>query len=421
MAPAVWPPAIVPADAGLRRYVLRVPSKPNTPPPPPGTPIAAPTTTTRRCTRLAPSPTGALHLGNAMAFAAAWAIARAQSWRLVLRIEDLDGPRIKPGAAAHIERTLAWLGLDWDAPPLQQSHDLTPYARAMDQLAQRALVYPSTLSRHQLAAHESGASAPNAGTGEAPHPAALRPDRWQQPRAFALAPANAPPHTPPHTPAAEAAASEPSMSPTAWRFATPNRAVTFTDAIAGPQSHRPANIVGDFAVWTKQGVPAYQLAVVVDDARQGVTDVIRGNDLLDSAARQLMLISALHAPAADNANSATLRADAAPLNAADVHGAPRYWHLPLIVGHDGRRLAKRHGDTRIDTYRALGTTPERVIGLVAHWLGALERPRPLRAIELPALLANAWTLDQQPAAPTRVRQQPTITFTHQDHQWLTST
>src|SRR5690606_11207233 len=141
---------------------------------------------------------------------------------------------------------------------------------------------------------------------------------------------------------------------TAWRFATPDRAVTFRDKFAGPQSHRPIDTIGDFAVWTTRDEPSYQLAVVVDDHRQGVTHVVRGDDLLDSAARQLLLYEALRfAP------------------------PPAYFHLPLVRGADGRRLAKRHGDTRVARYREEGVSPERVLGLLAYWSGQISRREPI--------------------------------------------
>lgn len=303
-------------------------------------------------TRLAPSPTGALHLGNARTFLVNWALARRRGWRIVLRIEDLDGPRIKPGAAAAAIETLRWLGLDWDEGPHFQSHDLQPYRDAMSRLAGAALAYPSDLSRSQI---EEAASAPQEGVGEVAFPVSLRPSLRARPFDLPDAP---------------------------WRFATPPGVVAFTDHFAGPQQHDPSATIGDFLVWTRQALPAYQLAVVVDDHRQGVTQIVRGDDLLDSAARQQLLYRAL-----------------------GLVPEPAYTHLPLVRGADGKRLAKRHGDTRIDTYRVRGVHPERIIALLARWCG-LGEPDRLG----PADFADTLRLDTIPRHD--------ITFTPEDDRWL---
>lgn len=286
-----------------------------------------------RVSRLAPSPTGALHLGNARTFLLTWAIARRAGWRIILRIEDLDGPRVKPGAVESCVALLEWLGIDWDDGPIVQSHDLEPHVEAMRRLARAGLVYPCDLSRAEI---EAAASAPHdepssiADEAAAPLPVG-REARFPPERRPPLAPREFDERT------------------SNWRFAVPIGSagvVRFDDAFAGPQSRSPADTIGDFVVWTKRAQPAYQLAVVVDDHRQGVTDVIRGDDLLDSAARQLLLYRALA-----------------------FTPEPRYCHFPLVVGPDGRRLAKRHGDTRLDTYRARSVRPERVVGLLARWCG----------------------------------------------------
>lgn len=302
-------------------------------------------------TRLAPSPTGALHLGNARTFLINWAMARSRGWRIVLRIEDLDGPRIKPGAADGAIRILEALGIDWDEGPIIQSHDLEPYHAAMRALAGRALAYPSDLTRAQI---EAAASAPqeSEGPAESRFPPELRPPIT--PRAF-------------------------DHPETNWRFVTPGETVEFNDGFAGPQRHRPIDTIGDFVIWTRRGQPAYQLAVVVDDARQGVTHVVRGDDLLDSAARQILLYQALHR--AVEAGSCGFDAFA-PGNFSRI---PSYTHLPLVVGPDGRRLAKRHGDTRLDHYLSRGVPPEHLVGLIAWWSGMRDEgrscPRPMSAAE----------------------------------------
>ena len=307
----------------------------------------------RHATRLAPSPTGALHLGNARTFLVTWALARQRGWRIVLRIEDLDGPRVKPEAITGIVETLRWLGMDWDEGPLIQSHDLEPCRAAMRTLAARSLAYRCELTRAQI---EAAASAPQAGASRAQSHAPQEPSEATVESVFGAA------LRPPTAGAPAAFDAEDSN----WRFCVPEGVVAFNDEFAGPQRREPARSIGDFVLWTKRSTPAYQLAVVVDDHRQGVTHVVRGDDLLDSAARQLLLYRALgQAP------------------------EPTYCHLPLVVGPDGRRLAKRHGDTRVDTYRAAGVPAERVIGLVAHWCGASSEPEPCTARELMSMLSLA--------------------------------
>lgn len=312
-------------------------------PPPPG-PAAS---------RLAPSPTGALHLGNARTFLVNWALARSRGWKLILRIEDLDGPRIKPGAIEQTINTLRWLGMDWDDGPIIQSHDLSPYRQAMERLARAGLVYPCELSRSEI---EAVASAPQEGSHENVFPAALRPPGIG-PRSF-------------------------DDEQTSWRFVVDQTRVGFIDEFAGAQEFDPAATIGDFVVWTKRGQPSYQLAVVVDDHRQGVTNVVRGNDLVESAARQLLLYRALG-----------LRLE------------PAYLHLPLVRGQDGKRLAKRHGDTRIETYRAAGVRADRVIALLGRWSG-IEAGESLSAAEFAA------RLDASRSPRTDV------IFTAEDDRWL---
>ncbi|MGP1309362.1 MAG: tRNA glutamyl-Q(34) synthetase GluQRS [Phycisphaerales bacterium] len=304
-------------------------------------------------TRLAPSPTGALHLGNARTFLINWAVARQRGWKVVLRIEDLDGPRIKEGAAEGAIETLRWLGLDWDEGPLIQSRDLAPYVEAMRRLARDGLAFPCALTRAEI---EEAASAPHGSTGESRFSRDLRPPIER--RSFDDTEMN-------------------------WRFVVGDGAVEFTDAFAGKQRIAPAESVGDFVIWTKRAQPAYQLAVVVDDHRQGVTDIVRGDDLLDSAARQLMLYRAL-----------------------GLTPEPEYIHLPLVLGEDGRRLAKRHGDTRLDTYRERGVARDRVIGLLACWSGVLDAPKPMS----PDAFVSAFNLERLP--------RNAATFTPENDRWL---
>ena len=302
-------------------------------------------------TRLAPSPTGALHLGNVRTFLVNWLQARQRGWRIILRIEDLDGPRTKPGADTMAIELLTWLGLDWDDGPVYQSADLEPYTQAMRTLARQRLVYPCNLTRAQIAI---AASAPH-DEGEVRFDPALRPA------------------------AIASAFDDPAQN---WRFSAPADTVIFEDTFAGRQECIPAQEVGDFVVWTRRGEPSYQLAVVVDDHRQGVTQVVRGDDLIASTARQVQLYTAL-----------------------GQKPMPAWTHLPLVVGPDGKRLAKRHGDTRLDSYRKRGVCPQRVLGLCAHWLGMGDR----RELNLEELL-RGFDLSTMP------RQR--AVFTAEDDQWL---
>lgn len=324
-------------------------------------------------TRLAPSPTGALHLGNARTFLITWALARRRGWRIILRVEDLDGPRVKPGAIDDCARTLEWLGMDWDDGPIVQSMELAPHVHAMRSLAARGLAYPCELTRAEIDAAASAPHdppAPGLGpTSDAPGPCAetrfspaLRPADFNTPHDF-------------------------DPSATNWRLITrppPSGVVEFDDEFAGPQRRSPFESIGDFVVWTKRAQPSYQLAVVVDDHRQGVTHIVRGDDLLDSAARQLLLYRAL-----------------------GYWPEPAYLHLPLVIGPDGRRLAKRHGDTRVSHYRERDVAPERLIALIARWSGVrAPAPGALSAREF----ADALDLSTMPRGP--------ITCTPEDDAWL---
>jgi glutamyl-tRNA synthetase len=309
--------------------------------------------TQRGVTRLAPSPTGALHLGNARTFLVNWALARRHGWRTLLRIEDLDGPRVKPESIRQTRDILAWLGLTWDAEAPLQSTDLGPCRDALRSLIDRDLAYPCNCTRREI---EHAQSAPHADAHDLRYPGTCR----RRP-----------------VPAADAA--------TAMRVLIPDEPISFTDAIHGTLEINVQQQVGDFVVATRQGLPSYQLAVVVDDARQGVDEVVRGDDLLASTARQRWLQRMLGLP------------------------TPRYTHLPLVVGEDGRRLAKRHGDTRLITCRQRGVPAERVIGLLAAWSGVCATPEPMTAHEF----AQRFDLAALPRQP--------VVMTKEHESWLTST
>jgi glutamyl-tRNA synthetase len=268
--------------------------------------------------RLAPSPTGALHLGNARSFLLAWLSVRSRGGVLRLRIEDIDGPRVKPEATAATLQDLQWLGLDWDGEVWVQSERLAHYQAAADRLVAAGLAYPCICSRAEV---EAAASAPHAEAEAEPvYPGTCR-GRW------------------PDRASAEAATGRAA----ALRFRVAEDAVPFVDDFVGPQ---PGRIAGDFVIQKRDGGPAYQLAVVVDDAAMGIREVLRADDLLPSTPRQLLLYRALQ------------------------WQPPRFAHLPLLVGGDGRRLAKRHGDTSLRHLRAQGVTGQAIVGYLG-WLSGL--------------------------------------------------
>lgn len=278
--------------------------------------------------RLAPSPTGAQHVGNARTYLVAWLSARSQGGSVAVRVEDIDSPRTKPGAAEQALDDLRWLGLDWDGEPVVQSARLARYESALDELKRRELVYPCSCTRSDIA---SAASAPHADQDGPTYPGTCS-----------------------RRTAADAASLD---RPFAWRFRV-SESPAFTDSFAGEVKIDLRAVGGDFVVWKTVGTPAYQLAVVVDDAEMGVTEVVRGDDLIPSTPRQLLLYRALgFAP-------------------------PRFAHVPLVVGADGRRLAKRHGDTRLSALRAAGVSAEKLVGLLAWSCGWQAAAEPVEARQL---------------------------------------
>jgi glutamyl-tRNA synthetase len=279
--------------------------------------------------RLAPSPTGAQHVGNARTYLIAWLSARACGGRVVLRIEDIDSPRVKAGAAEQALDDLRWLGLNWDGEPVVQTRRLAAYQDALRRLQERELVYPCTCTRADVG---RAASAPHADHEGPVYPGTCAGRR-----------------------AADAASL--GDRPFAWRFRV-GASPPFADLYRGPTHIDLRQAGGDFVVWKSAGTPAYQLAVVVDDAAQGVTEVVRGDDLVPSTPRQLLLYAALGL------------------------SPPAFAHVPLVVGPDGRRLAKRHGDTRLAAQRAAGVRPQALLGLLAWSCGWLARPEPVTARDL---------------------------------------
>jgi glutamyl-tRNA synthetase len=297
-------------------------------------------------TRLAPSPTGLLHLGHARSFALAWLHARSQGGRVVLRVEDLDRERCKPALVEACVRDIAWLGLDWDGEPRVQSRTLEPYERACRELLALGRAYACTCTRAEIAA----LSAPHADDGEQRYPGTCR-GRFASPE--------------------DARAQTGRES--GLRLAVEPGPVSVHDELRGPSSFDVSAEVGDFLVRRRDGAIAYQLAVVVDDALDGVTDVVRGDDLLPSAARQALLQRALGLP------------------------TPRYWHLPLVTDELGARLSKRRGDIGLSQLRERGVDPRTVLAWVARSASLERGPRPT-----PADLLPGFDLRALPRTPARL-------------------
>ncbi|GAA4021421.1 tRNA glutamyl-Q(34) synthetase GluQRS [Deinococcus rubellus] len=271
--------------------------------------------------RYAPSPTGAMHLGNARTALLAWLHSRAQGGQHVLRIEDLDTARVRPGAADLIRRDLTWLGLDWDFEYIQsERRDL--YAAALTLLP----TYPCTCTRRQIAeAIHASAGAPHG--PEAVYPGTCR-------------------------------AHHPSNPQAALRWRVPDETVCFNDGWTQTTlcQHLPSE-VGDFVLRRGDGVHAYHLAVAVDDAEMRVTDVVRGADLLSSTPRQIALQRTLGLP------------------------TPRYFHVPLMTDFRGERLAKRGGAPSLAALRAGGVPAGRILSELATSLG-WSVPAEIRAQDL---------------------------------------
>ncbi|CAG7647462.1 tRNA glutamyl-Q(34) synthetase GluQRS [Paenibacillus allorhizosphaerae] len=289
--------------------------------------------------RFAPTPSGPMHLGNALSALIAWLHIRKDHGQFILRIEDIDTQRSKPEYARQLLEDLRWLGIDWDEgpdvggpyAPYVQNKRLDRYESALHALEAAGRLYPCYCSRADLAAI---ARAPHGLASEGPAYAGTC-------RRLTAAERST-----------KSAAKTPSL-----RFALPDAPLRFVDEIQGPQQV-PAGSGGDFVVKRADGMFGYQLAVVVDDAAMGVTHVVRGGDLLDSTPRQLWLYEALGLP------------------------APAFAHVPLLLGEDGRKLSKRHGAVALRELQAAGAAPEQVVGWLAHVCGLRDRLEPVKASEL---------------------------------------
>ena len=279
-----------------------------------------------------------------------WALARQKNWKLLLRMEDLVGPKINATSIENTLSTLTWLGLDWDEEMKIQSTNMVPYSEGLQELVNNECVYHCNLSRKEI---EQAQIAPHADDPFAeneirPNNISLHNEQWDH-------------------------------ASTNWRFVVSKKTVTLIDELLGEKTFEN---LSDFVVWTKNDMPAYQLAVVIDDARQGVTDVVRGHDLLESAAWQTQLYQAFG------------------------FKHPKWWHLPLVVGEDGRRLAKRHGDTRLLTYHSSGMRVEKIIGLLGKWCNVTTVHQELTAGEF----LEQFDIQSLPTED--------IVFTYEDEQWL---
>ena len=292
--------------------------------------------------RFAPSPTGDLHLGNASTALVAWLAVRARGGRFVMRVEDLDLPRVRAGAEDTQLDDLRWLGLDWDEgpdvggpyAPYRQSRRFVSYDAAFERLRAADLLYPCFCSRKDIAA---AASAPQEPGDEVRYPGTCR---GLDPDAARRRIENGAGH--------------------AWRFRVDAaHAPAFDDAVHGPVGGPGSEPPGDFVVRRRDGTASYQLAVVVDDAAMAIDEVVRGDDLLASTARQQLLYAALGL------------------------AEPSFAHLPLFRGSDGERLSKRHRGTSLRELRDRGWSGERAIGWVAGQIG-LGDGRPVRVCDLVA-------------------------------------
>ena len=279
--------------------------------------------------RFAPTPSGRMHLGNVFAFLIAWLSVKSRGGQIVLRMEDLDTLRTSAEFAEILRSDLRWLGLNWDEETAPQSQRSAVYDRYFEQLRDEGLLYPCYCTRSQL----HNVNAPHLSDGTYVYAGTCRDLTPEQRAAFRRDPA--------------------------WRVMVPDRIWEFTDQLQGYHRENLMTDCGDFVVRRADGVYVYQLAVTVDDGESGVTEVVRGVDLLGSSARQMYL--------------------------QELFGFshPSYGHVPLLVAPDGRRLSKRDKDLDLGVLRQ-NITAEALIGTLAHSAGLLEVPMPISAAELAA-------------------------------------
>lgn len=295
--------------------------------------------------RFAPSPTGELHLGNLRTALVAWLAARASGLGFIVRMEDLDPVTSSPEHERRQLDDLAAIGLDWDGPVVRQSERFDRYRSAIEALRRTGHVYPCYCTRREIRAEiEAAAHAPHVHLPDGAYPGTCR-ELSETERA-----------------AREAVGRRP-----AWRLRTSGETIALDDRFAGPF----AGAVDDVVLARADGVPAYNLAVVVDDAAQGVTQVVRGDDLLASTPRQVLLQRLLGAP------------------------TPTYWHVPLVLGDDGDRLAKRHGAVTLSALRDEGWSADDVLAVLACSLGLAARGERVT----PSALLERFDPDPVPRTP----------------------
>ena len=285
--------------------------------------------------RFAPTPSGRMHLGNVFSAMLAWLSVKSRGGEMVLRMEDLDTQRTSPEFAQILREDLIWLGLTWDRETPAQSTRGAVYDRYFDLLEQKGLLYPCYCTRSQL----HSVNAPHLSDGTYVYPGTCR-----------------------NLTAAQRAAC---TRPPAWRVKVPDRLWQMEDLVQGHFEMNLARDCGDMVVRRADGVYVYQLAVTVDDGEAGVTEVVRGSDLLSSAPRQMYLQELFGFP------------------------HPIYAHVPMLLAPDGRRLSKRDRDLDLGQLRK-ATTPEAILGTLAYACGLLDRREPASAKEL----ASIFTWDK---------------------------
>jgi len=300
--------------------------------------------------RFAPSPSGPLHLGNLRTALLAWCFARSRHGRFLLRIEDLDPQRSRAQHEAAILADLQRIGIDWDGEPSRQSEQIERHRAAFEALRSAGALYRCWCTRAEI---RDALEAPHGARSGGAYPGTCR-----------------------ELPSRERALRERGGAPSAWRLDAQARRIDFRDALAGERSA----VVDDFVVWREgppaadaRGLPAYNLAVVVDDAADGIGEVVRGDDLLETTPRQILLAQLLGLP------------------------APSYAHVPLVLGGDGARLAKRHGAVTLAERLELGESIAAVVGWMAASAGLAPAGSSRSAAEVLA------TFD-----PARIRSEPAV-------------